>query len=63
MNDKHPTKYTSADVYDLSDRLILAASRCEGGPTKDLLREAGRVLLNRETTISHIRIMVGQPRD
>ena len=59
---KHPNKYTSADVYDLTDRLILAASRCEDGPTKDLLREAGKVLLNRETTISHIRIMVEAKR-
>lgn len=58
--DKHPTKYTSADVFELSDRLMFAASSCGDEKLKELLREGGKVLLNRETLIAQIRIMIGK---
>lgn len=54
---KHPSKYTPAEAYDLSDRLLFAGHECEDAELKALLIEGGRVLLNRETTLAQVRIL------
>lgn len=56
--NKHPCKYTSQEVYDLSDRLLFAGHGCDDPEVKALLMEAGRVLLNRQATLSQIKVMV-----
>lgn len=52
---KHPNKYTSGEVYELCDRLVFAAEKhpeCAG-----IMREAGRVLLNRQTIVAQVRLL------
>lgn len=54
MKKKHPSRYTRDDVYNLCDRLMHRSSSCEDEQIKDLLREAGKVLLNREIILGQI---------
>lgn len=56
MSDKHPSKYTPAEVYDLSDRLLFAGHECKDPDIKALLLEGGRMVLNKEATLAQIRI-------
>ena len=57
MTNKHPTKFTPQEVYDLSDRLLFAGHECQDEALKSLLLDAGRVLLNRETIVAQVRIL------
>ena len=54
MKKKHPSRYTRDDVYNLCDRLMHRSSSCEDEQIKDLLREAGKVLLSREIILGQI---------
>lgn len=55
---KHPSKYTPAEAYDLSDRMLFAGHKCEDAEIKALLLEGGALLLNRETTLAQVRYYV-----
>ena len=62
MNEPmHPNKWTREDVFDLSDRLLFESHK-SGHPEKlrQLLYDAGSVLLNREIVICQIRNEIGE---
>lgn len=61
--DKHPTQYTSEEVMALTDKLFITASKIEDDQQRRLMREAAALLLNRETTIIQIRLMLGPFKD
>jgi hypothetical protein len=56
LKQKHPTSYTSPDVYELCDRLRYVADKWANPKTKSIMIEAQKVLLQRETTLQSLRI-------